>query len=165
MWVMRGLLISIVLAVGQPAAAQCPGNQKTVLSCTMRDGARQVDVCIDGANITYAYGAPGAAPELTLREPVATVAHEPWPGIGRTIWEATTFINRGYAYQVAISVDRMDESAPPQGSVTVMKAGETLAHLQCDTPGTVIGIWAVSDAKEAQGLCWQPNLFQWGNCG
>jgi len=160
----RWLMVFFLLVAGQSVAAQCLGNQDTVLSCTMRDGARQVDVCIDGADITYAYGAPGAAPELVLREPVATVAHDPWPGVGRTIWEATTFINQGYAYEVAISVDRLDESAPVQGSVTVMKAGETLARLHCDEPGTVIGIWAVADAKAAQGVCWQPHLFQWGKC-
>ena len=130
----------------------------------MRDSPRGVCVCIPGADITYSYGVPGRPPELFLSEPVTTITHDPWQGVGRTIWEATTFTNGAYSYEIAISVDRMDENHPTQGSVTVKKNGETLTHLQCDPAGLIIGLWAVTDAKETLGVCWYPRLFRWGPC-
>lgn len=147
-----------------PAQAACPASGVTVLSCTTQEGRKALDVCIEGADVTYAYGPKGGTPELELAVPVAEIAHVPWNGIGRSIWETTTFDNRGHAYEVFISVDRMAEGQPTSGGVSVLKGGAEVARVTCD-PGTdVIGLWAISDAKQATGQCWDNTGFAWGAC-
>lgn len=146
------------------ALADCPGGTTTVLSCTLGGGAKTLSLCIDGETIRYDFGKTGQAPELRLSEPVAKVAHQPWPGVGRAIWEATTFSNAGYAYEVWMSVDRLIEDAPQEAGVTVTKGDKTLAELRCDAGSVDAGFWAVDDAKEAQGICWNMHSFAWEGC-
>ena len=146
-----------------PAAA-CGAGETTVLSCTARQTTRLLEVCIAGDLIRYSYGKPGRAPDLSLSEPVATVLHEPWAGVGRSIWEETTFLNEGHAYEVFISTDRMDETHPTDGGVSVTKGGAEVARIDCDPGSATIGLWAVSDAKAARGVCWDPGNHRWGGC-
>ena len=148
------------------AMAACPIGTGTVLSCTARGGTKVLDVCLDsGAGvISYAYGAPGRAPELFLERAIAGIEHRPWPGIGRSIWESTVFYNQGYAYEVFISVDRMAENQPAIGGVLLQKGGKEVAQVDCDAGSADIGLWAVSDAKEALGLCWDQGAQIWNTC-
>jgi len=146
------------------ALAGCPQGATTVLGCTLGGGAKTLSLCIDGDTVRYDFGKTGQPPELSLSEPVATVAHQPWPGVGRAIWEATTLTNAGYAYEVWMSVDRLSENALPEGGVNVMQGEKTVAELRCD-PGTAsVSLWAVDDAKQALGICWNFETFSWGGC-
>ncbi|MCP3971526.1 MAG: hypothetical protein GY717_14655 [Rhodobacteraceae bacterium] len=158
------LLCLAPLLLTGPVAAACPPGAQTVLSCPMKGGARQLDVCIVGDNIRYSYGKPGRVPELTLTEPVATVAHQPWPGIGRNIWEHTTFTNSGHAYEVFQSFDKMVEQNAETGGVAVMRGDTEQARIECDPGRATLGLWAVSDAKQARGVCWQIEAQLWGSC-
>lgn len=160
----KALLAAAFSVAAFSVHAACAPGEVTVLSCTAKSGARVLDVCIGGDQISYAYGRPGQPPELRLTEPVASVAHQPWNGVGRSIWEATTFFNPGHAYEVFISVDRMAEGQPTASGVSVQRGGAEVARVDCD-PGTDrMTLWAVSDAKQALGLCWDMGLFAWGPC-
>lgn len=130
-----------------------------------RDGTRQIEVCLGPADITYTFGAPGGEKELSLSEPVATVAHRPWNGFGRSIWETTTFSNEGFSYEVYISVDRLTDEHPTQSGVNVWDGGAEVASVGCDKGSDVIGLFAVGDAKAAAGLCWDDPSETWGACG
>lgn len=159
------ILPCLALVVGTTTAlADCPDPDGTILSCTLRDGTRAVDVCITGEDVTYAFGKPGLAPELTLSAPILEVHHQPWHGVGRSIWESTTFHNAGHAYEVYISVDRLTDDHPTSSGITVTKGGEEIAQLDCDPGSDTIGLWALSDAKAARGQCWQPDSLDWGAC-
>lgn len=145
-------LAAALAGLAAPVAAGCTGGAETVLSCTARGGSKALEVCIAGREIGYAYGPRGAAPELRLVRDVAEIENRPWPGIGRTLWEETTFRNDGYAYLVHISVDRLDENATPEGGVIVLRGGATLARVDCD-PGAAIDaphvICGMTDAAKA----------------
>ena len=145
------------------AMAGCPPGSETVLACTAGGGAKALSVCIEGDAVRYTYGSPGAEPDLRLSEPVAQVAHQPWPGIGRAIWEATTFMNAGYAYEAWISTER-NEDAVPEGGVNVLKGEAEVARITCDPGTATIGLWAVDDAKQARGICWDMETLKWGSC-
>lgn len=156
----RSLLAYALLA---PPALACSGGT-TVLDCTARGGAKSLQVCIQGDQVTYAYGPMAGPADLQLSVSVTAAENQPWAGVGRSIWEATTFRNAGYAYETWISVDRLSETNEASGGVTVMQGEKTLAQIACD-PGTAkIGVWAVSDAKEARGQCWSPDRGVWGPC-
>jgi len=153
------------LTAGSVMAA-CRAGTDTVLSCTARGGAKALDVCLDtgAGEISYAYGAPGRTPELYLSRSIAAIDHRPWPGIGRSIWESTVFYNNGYAYEVFTSIDRMAENQPPIGGVLLYKGRQQVARVDCDAGSAEIGLWAVSDAKDALGLCWDQGAQIWNNC-
>ncbi len=161
----QNLLAAAFCVAAFSVSAACLPTQNTVLSCTAKSGSRVLDVCIEGAQISYAYGRRGAPAELRLAEPVATIAHQPWNGIGRSIWEATTFMNAGFAYEVFISVDRMAEGQPITAGVAVMQGARDVARVDCDPGSAEIGLWAVSDAKQALGICWDLSRFAWAPCG
>lgn len=154
--------LAVALCSAAPAFAACVPEGGTVLSCTAGGGAKSLDVCISGSDITYRYGPRGGAAELTLRAHVAQVEHQPWPGIGRAIWENTTFRNGSYAYEVHAGFDKIDQT--DSGGVTVFRGGAEIASVSCDPGSVTTGFWAVSDAKKAHGLCWDLNSHGWGGC-
>lgn len=157
-------LAAAFAALSAPALAACGGEAVTVLSCSTGGGAKTLDVCIRDGFVTYAFGPRGGTPQLDLSVPVAEIEHQPWNGIGRSIWETTTFRNAGHAYEVHISVDRLTEGQPTTGGVAVMKGGAELARVACDPGTAIIGLWAVSDAKQAVGQCWDQGRFAWRSC-
>jgi len=65
---------------------------------------------------------------------------------------------------VFISVDRMAEDQPPIGGVVLRKDNHQVAQVDCDAGTAEIGLWAVSDAKEALGLCWDQGTQNWNKC-
>ncbi len=156
------LVLPPLLALASaPLLAGCPRGAQTVLSCAMKNG-KKLDVCILKDTIIYAYGARKARPELRLEEPVKTVRHTPWNGIGRTIWETAAFTNNGYSYEVYISYDKFDRKN--EGGVIVSRDGKELARLECLSRGLDIGLSAVSEAKEKAGICWSYDTHAWGRC-
>ena len=154
--------LAVFLCSASPVLAACAVPGGTVLSCTTGGGAKALDVCIAGSDISYRYGPRGAAPELSLNAHVAQVEHQPWPGIGRTIWENTTFRNGSYAYEVYAAFDKIDQT--DSGGVTVYRGGSEIASVTCDPGSVTLGMWAVSDAKQAHGVCWDLNSHSWGRC-
>ena len=161
-----GPVLTFVCMVSGQILAACPVGTQTVLTCTAKGGAKTLAVCIDPgrAEISYAYGNPGRQPELFMSRSIDEIDHRPWPGIGRSIWESTVFYNQGYAYEVFISVDRMAEDQPPIGGVVLRKDNHQVAQVDCDAGTAEIGLWAVSDAKEALGLCWDQDRQNWNKC-
>ena len=159
---MKPFLLIAALWAGMASAGTATASE-TVLGCTAKGGAKEIAVVIDGDTISYSFGPAGGAPDLQLSEPVATVLHQPWSGVGRAIWEATTFTNAGYAYEVWMSVERQ-EDAVPSGGVAVLQGEAEVARIDCDPGSARVTLWAVSDAKEAQGICWDLQTFSWGSC-
>ena len=108
---MRLVLASLFLTLGvSQAAALCDAGSTTVLSCTTGRGTKQLDACITGDRVTYRFG-PHTAPDLRLSAPIKEVAHQPWPGIGRAIWESTTFRNGAFSYEVYGAYDKIDQTS------------------------------------------------------
>jgi hypothetical protein len=83
---MRSALL--LLALAAPAHAACQGDE--AFSCQI--GAKRVEVCYWKGMLTYSFGREGKT-ELTLNEPLETVAFTPWPGIGSSLWETVAFRN------------------------------------------------------------------------
>lgn len=155
-----------VLWAAASVSAGCPAGATPALSCPVQGGQKQLDLCIQGATLHYSFGRSGAAPDLALSVPVTAAEHQPWHGVGRSIWEATTLRNDGYAYEVYASVDRMVEDAQmaKSGGVTVFQGDKEVAHLVCDPGRAELTLWAVTDAKEAAGQCWRAEAQIWAPC-
>lgn len=152
------------LAVLVPTAGATCEAGVPILHCLANDGAKEIALCLEGDRVRYSFGTPGAAPDLTLSETVAEVKHQPWNGVGRSIWEATRLFNKGYVYEVFLSVDRLDEDHPISAGVTVLRDDETLATIACDPGAATISLFEMLDAKAAQGLCWDQGAVEWGAC-
>jgi hypothetical protein len=154
---MRAALILALLA--SPASAACQGDE--AFSC--RIGKKTLDVCYWKGALIYRFG-PEGQPELTIAEPLETVAYTPWPGIGRAIWDTVAFQNDGVTYEVWTSFDKMDESAVLEGGVNVMQGDTSLASLTCDKGSVAHGLDVISDLKAGIAQCWDPEGQAWGSC-
>ncbi len=170
---MRIFLLSAFIAlIADPALADCPAGTTPILTCTFENGAKAVDACEDGTTATYAFGKVGRAPDLTLVTPVADLDYTPWPGVGRTTWAMVAFENEGFTYLLWYSYDRTDaleesraDGAPDPltAGISVLRGdGEALAGLECDSGSITTQMDALSEAKEALGLCWDGET--WGPC-
>lgn len=135
-----------------PAIASC---DLTFMSCTFEGGAKTVEICLNGSDVTYAFGPTGGAADLALSVPVAEVDYFPWPGVGSSIWETVTFYNDRYSYEVFAGFERNPEDPTNFGGINVGRDGEEVANLSCD-PESIEWGWdiALFDAKTAAGLCW-----------
>lgn len=154
---MRRLVLALTL-LPLPAFADCAGGAQ-VFTC--RIGAKSLELCHQGDDLTYAFG-PAGTPDLTITESLTTVNFTPWPGVGSAIWESVIFLNADYAYEVWTSQDRSPEAEGViDGGVNVLNGEELVAELVCD-PGTASqpleGIW---DLKESVGLCWEFSSYAW----
>ncbi|HLQ19675.1 MAG TPA: hypothetical protein VK146_11910 [Tabrizicola sp.] len=155
---MRAALLLFALTAS-PAHAACQGDQ--AFSCKM--GKKTLDVCYWKGMLTYRYG-PEGKPELTLNEPLETVAFTPWPGMGSSLWETVAFRNEGYTYEVWTSVERDPESTEPRaGGVRVLQGDKTVAELACDR-GTASSMEALYSLKDGIGQCWDMEAQSWGLC-
>jgi hypothetical protein len=152
-------LSALLLALlATSAAAACP-NQSEVFSCTIN--GKPVQLCHWKGALIYNFG-PEDQPELSLAEPLETVAYTPWPGIGMDIWESVAFPNAGYVYEVWSSVTRNPEStAPLEAGVNVLQGESLVAQLRCDpgTPSTPLSV--ISDLKASIGQCWDGGTQTW----
>ena len=154
---MRAALILALLAT--PTSAACPGD--VAFSCQI--GQKTLEVCHWQGMLTYSYGRAGK-PELTLSEPLETVAYTPWPGVGLAIWDTVAFQNEGVTYEVWTSIDKMDENAVLEGGVNVMQGDTMLASPTCDTGSVAHGLDSMSSLKAGIGQCWSPETLRWGSC-
>ncbi len=153
---MRLLIAALLLPL--PAAAACNGT--TLISCTIK-GTDTLEVCLSGDDLTYAYGPKGAAPDLTLREPLARGTYTPWNGIGRSMWDSITFTNGEYTYEVYASFDRLDENAITEQGVSILKNGNFVTTLTCDPARGMTLFDNLSDQMGARGYCWNRDSFVW----
>ncbi len=150
--------------------AACPADTETFLSCSMSGGSKVVDVCVGGAEVTYAFGPPGGVPELSLAEPLETVDYRPWPGIGRTMFERVLFQNGTVTYDVAATIDRdFDDrtesvAVTVSGGITVLQGETELATLICDPDSADAPFGVLSDAKARIGQCWDLDSRVWAAC-
>lgn len=153
---MRSLpLLGLLLPL--PAFADCPGE--VILGCMI--GEKTMEICADASAMSYSYG-PKGTPELAITAPLASGPVQPWPGVGRAIWEAARFQNKDTVYEVWVSVDRMTEDASLEAGIEVLKGEQALASLTCE-PATIYGngVFALSDAMADAGFCWNFDSFQW----
>jgi len=151
--------LTLALCLCTAPALAC--NGEVILSCTAKGGTKAIEVCLADGAFTYAYGPAGGRPELTLREPLMNGTLFPWQGYGRDIAESVAFFHGAFRYDVAYSVDRLDETHPAEGSVTAFQDGTEVAHIRCD-PGTVtLGLFAAQEAMEALGQCWDGPAERW----
>ena len=139
---MRGWIAALVSVLALPAAA-CPEGQTLFLTCDMERGGKALHVCRSETQVSYRFGPKGGTPELALTRPIGEGAEfVPWPGIGRTIWEAVRLRNNAVIYEVYAGFDKfdaVDDSKPDSrfGGVVVMQDGKgEIAHLKCRA-GTV----------------------------
>ena len=160
---MRVLLPAFAFAASM-AQADC-ARDNISLSCQIENSTKHLTLCVENGVVTYTFG-PKGAPELTLTEAVETVDHQPWPGIGRSIWEDTSLSNGDFTYEVWQSFDKLEqnEDLAGAGGVTVTQNGETLVSLSCDPLTTKLGFFAIGDAKAERGLCYEMQDDTWGNC-
>lgn len=163
---MRFLFLLTTLA--SPAFAACPDTTETAFACTFSSGSKAVDVCHNAETVSYAFGRPGRTPELSLSVPMTQVEYQPWPGIGRAIWETVTFRSGDVSYTVFGNIDRpVEEGTDPEvtGGIEVRRGEAVLATLRCD-PGSVSFAYGdgLYDAKTAAGQCWDPGTEVWSAC-
>jgi hypothetical protein len=151
--------ILLVTPVAGPTSAACQGDE--TFSCTI--GGKTLQVCYWKGALVYAYGRTDK-PELTIAEPLETVAYTPWPGIGRAIWDSVAFQNEGITYEVWTSFDRIDESAILEGGVNVLEGDTTLATLTCDRGSVQRGLETIGELKSGIGQCWDMDSRTWGLC-
>lgn len=146
---MRKLLLALIFPV--PAFAACDGT--TLVSCPIR-GADWLEVCLNGDDLTYAYGPIGQAPDLSLRDPLINGAYTPWNGIGRSMSDSITFTNAEYTYEVFASFDRLDENAITENGVSILKNGNHVTTLTCDPAIGMTLFDTLYDHMGARGYCW-----------
>ncbi|NHB75248.1 hypothetical protein [Rhodobacter calidifons] len=110
---------------------------------------------------------PDRRPELTLSQPLETLAFTPWPGIGNDIWETVAFPNEGYSYEVWTSVTRDPEATGGlRGGVTVRQGEAIIARLTCDPDTPSQSLDVIYDLKESIGQCWDFTSRSWQtSCG
>lgn len=153
---MRALILALMFPL--PAMAACTGT--TLVSCTIK-GANTLEVCLNGDDLTYAYGPTGRAPDLTLRAPLANGTYTPWNGIGRVMWDSVTFTNDRYQYEVFASVDRMEADADIESGVVVSQDGNIVATLVCDPAPGMMLFDTLYDQMTALGYCWNRDSDVW----
>ncbi|QRF65407.1 hypothetical protein [Ponticoccus alexandrii] len=153
--IIRFSALAVALSTGAAFAA-CSTAEATFLSCPVEGSGKWLEVCAEDQAAVYRYG-PSGHPELELVEQYGPLDYAPWPGVGRSVWETVTFYNGSYSYTVYISMDRMDESAWPEGGVTVRNGGTDVAHLDCRPQEAQVG-WTegLTMGKERAGLRWDP---------
>lgn len=146
-----------------PAMA-CPSASETLVSCSLKNGSRELTTCLQGDQVSYAFGRSGTAPDLALQRHVRDVNMVPWPGIGRSIWEEFTFENEGTSYTVYYSQEKDPGAEQPlSGGIIVEQGGKELAHLRCDRGSVQSSGYGLPlfDAKERAGQVYSLEAGNW----
>lgn len=160
----RLAVLTFALILPGLSHAACTGGAQTVFSCTTKGGANRLQVCLDDEIIVYSYGPRGRAPDLTMARSLLNAPYAPWNGIGRYIWEEVMFFNDSHGYAVWYSIDKMRPNAPVEGGVSVTKAGQGLADIQCDRGSVEMWFEGLYDAHARAGLCWDRAMSGWVGC-
>ncbi len=122
-----------------------------------------MQICHWKGALIYNFG-PLDAPELSIAEPLETVAFTPWPGVGRYIWEKVSFRNGAFAYEVYSSVERGPDAATGQvGTITVFEGDTEIVHLTCDADTIAGSLDRIYDLKQSIGQCWDADSKTWTN--
>ena len=153
------LAVLVLCAAPAAGAAACP--DLTVLSCTLDQGEKRLQMCQVGNALTYRYGANVQPAELALTEPLANGTYTPWTGVGSAIWESARFNAKGYIYETWASADWQAPGAPVEGGVNVVQGAKTIAALTCDPGSVQAGFTALFAVMENQGYCYDRTLFGW----
>lgn len=145
------------------ALADCPSGAQVLLICDIAENTKQLETCLSGDTVTYAYGVKGQTPELQLSRHVRDVEHTPWPGIGRWIWEEIAFLNAEYAYRVIYSFERNPETMVLAGELEVWNGDDVITSLTCDPDSIDFSGFPspVYDAKVAAGQAWDFDTKRW----
>ena len=157
---MRSVILALTLFAA-PAQAACQPDAE-MFACQI--GKKTLEVCHEDGALVYRFG-PANAPELTLSEPLKTVAYAPYSGFGRTRSYSVTFRNSGIAYEIWTATER--GTSLIEGGVTVLDGSTTLAKLTC-TPGTVTReLESIGFRKHDLGQCYDEEIQAWrdGACG
>ncbi len=138
------LILPLILA-SNAAWAACDDNEYLFMSCTF-PGGKMVEVCTDGSFVDYTFGHPNQTPELSISLAFQEGAEMvPWPGIGRSIWEAVRITNNDVTYEIYAGFDKQEavewdpetEVSPVFGGIYIEDVdGAEIAHLEC-VAGTV----------------------------
>ncbi len=158
----RPVLFSVLLCPAM-AFAEC---STPVFICTQDDGARTVEVCNDGTDLTYAFGITGLAPETSLSVPLADGTFAPWPGVGSSIWESVSFPHDNETIEVWASTERTGQEEPERGGVRVLSGVTEVAGFDCDAGSVTSDFAGLSDAMYDIGYCWNREEQAWtmGGC-
>lgn len=139
------------------------------MSCQIEQSDSSLRVCFTADTAIYRFGSPKEEPDLEITEPVGSLVYEPWPGVGRSIFETLVFSNEGYDYTVFAGFDRMfgdeteqDHPTPRFGGVTVSRGADELAALSCSRQ-TVDFVWGegLFKAKQNLGYLWDFDSRSW----
>ncbi|WIV52320.1 hypothetical protein QQG91_15160 (plasmid) [Marivivens sp. LCG002] len=169
---MVGTRLIAIAHVGVFSATQvfagCPQGTEAFNTCQIEGRNTEVAVCFDDRNVSYSYGSIGSPPELELSSPVERVDFEPWPGLGRSIYEEVTFYNGDYSYTVGGGFERpfSDEEAQQElrrfGWVEVMHLGEQIAYFECRPETVTYGFGGgLYDLKVAANQSWDQYSLSW----
>lgn len=167
--IIRTLFLTTVL--GTVAHADCAPGEQVFTSCRIEGRNTEVFVCFDADTARYSYGPVGGPAELTLSETIENLEFEPWPGVGRSIWDSVTFRNGEYSYTVVGGVERLlptentldaEIETRPYGGIEIARNDEVLDQLECisETVSYTFGD-ALYNAKIAAGQDWDSTLRQW----
>ncbi|MBY6118844.1 hypothetical protein [Mameliella alba] len=151
--------LSLFLLAAGPAVADCSTSESTFVQCRIAGSTKILEVCAEQDAAVYRFG-PAGRPEMELFEPYAMLDYQPWPGVGRDIWEEASFRNEEYRYTVFAGVERQvgdTETSQRFGGVTVSRDGKDLARLECDPDTVTFGFGTgLSDGKSRAGYRWLP---------
>ncbi|UYV38962.1 hypothetical protein N4R57_08090 [Rhodobacteraceae bacterium D3-12] len=117
------------------AGAFCELDGTEMFSCTLKNGAKAVEVCdaiwLDGDMVSYGYFTPGGKVEKQIVTDKASVTATPWNGMGNYVSESVTFwTDDGYGYEVYWTGHRGGEI--DGGGINVNKDNKVIANLPCD---------------------------------
>lgn len=109
---------------------------QVVFMCRTEKGDKEIALFKQGDNFIYQYGSNMGAPELQLVRPSAKVIKEPWPGIGRNIWNNITLTNKEYSYTIRSSYDKMEDKST--SGVSISKNDAHVASVECSTAYSIV---------------------------
>lgn len=166
---MKALYLTAVLTALPalaPAQEGCFGAGLPLFHCTMKDGAKTLDVCLQGEAAFYRFGPRDGAAEMLLAHRVEDIHLTPWNGIGSNIYEELEFWAGDVTFQVHYRLERIAADNPDiSGGVRVFRADQMLADLACDE-GSVEerDFDMLFQAKERAGQCYNADAFMWSPC-
>lgn len=141
---MRISMLLIAIA-GMPATAlACGAGETEVFSCTTTNG-KTVQVCQASEAIRYAFGRPGAAPEMSASVPNSGFV---WHSDGGSAMDTTdlNFDSGGTRYVVSATRYR-DEDPPLDAVIRVERGGAQLPSLACRDESVRLNSRAITAQK------------------
>ena len=151
-----------------PATAQegCFGAGVPLFHCTLKDGSKTLDICLQGEAGFYRFGPKDGPAELILAHKVEDIHLTPWNGMGSNIYEELEFWAGDTTFQVHYLLERIAADNPDiSGGVRVFRADQMLADLTCDAGSVKERDFDVlSQAKKRAGQCYNADAFMWSPC-